>query len=457
MSAAPDSLWFERALLPDGWADRVRLTVREGRIATVSEGVDPFPGETRGAVGLAGLSNLHSHAFQRGMAGLTEYRGAGRDDFWSWRELMYRFLDRMTPEDVEAISALAFAEMLESGFTRVGEFHYLHHDPQGRPYAALGEMTQRIAAAAGASGIGLTLLPVYYRQGGFGGAPAAPGQRRFLNDPDRFARLVEASRAAIAPLPDAGLGLAPHSLRAVSPRDLAEILPLAGAGAVHIHAAEQVKEVEDCLAWSGRRPVEWLLDEVGLDARWCLIHATHLTAQETRRLAASGAAAGLCPITEANLGDGVFPARAFLDHGGVMGVGTDSNIAIDAAQELRQLEYAQRLAWKARNVLAEPQGASTGRRLFEAALHGGAQALACGPAGLAPGRAADIVCLHEEESPPRGARPDAVLDHWLFAAGRTAVDRVWRRGSLVVEDGRHRRRTELSEAFRASVTRLLAS
>jgi formiminoglutamate deiminase len=449
-------LWFETALLPAGWARRVRLDVEGGRIRELATDVEPGTGDARGGIALPGLPNVHSHAFQRGMAGLTEYRGDARDDFWSWRALMYRFLGRLTPDDVRAISAQAFAEMLEGGFTRVGEFHYLHHDPAGAAYANLGEMAEQIAAAAGETGIGLTLLPVYYRQSNFGGAPALPGQRRFLNDPDRFARLVEESRRVIAALPDANLGVAPHSLRAVTPEDLARIAPLADSGGVHIHAAEQTKEVDDCLAWCGRRPVEWLLDEAGVDARWRLVHATHLTAAETTRLAASGAVAGLCPITEANLGDGVFPAEAYLAAGGAMAVGTDSNILIDAAQELRALEYAQRLTRRARNVLATPEQTSTGRRLLDAALAGGARALGQAHAGLEPGASADIVELNPDDLSLVGRAGDKLLDSWVFASGARAIERVWRRGDLVVERGRHVGAERIGAAYRATLERLLA-
>jgi formiminoglutamate deiminase len=390
------------------------------------------------------------------MAGLTEYRGSGEDDFWSWRELMYRFLDRLTPEDVQAITAQAYAEMLQGGFTRVGEFHYLHHDPAGRPYAPLGEMASRIAAAAEATGIGLTLLPVFYAQGGFGGAPPAPGQRRFLNDADRFARLVEESRVAIAGLPDARLGIAPHSLRTVTPEDLTAILPLAGPGGIHIHAAEQTKEVDDCLAWSGRRPVEWLLDEAGLDGRWRLIHATHLTPDETRRLSQSGAVAGLCPITEANLGDGIFPAQPYLAAGGTMAIGTDSNVLIDAAQELRTLEYGQRLTRRARNVLAAPERTSTGATLFCAAVAGGAKALGEPVTGLAVGASADIVSLDAEHPALVGRSGDALLDGWIFAGDGRCVESVWRRGERVVEHGRHRDAGAIGAAYAATLKRLLA-
>jgi formiminoglutamate deiminase len=434
----------------------VRLTIAAGVVATVETGVAAEPGDDRGAIGVPGISNIHSHGFQRGMAGLTEYRGSGEDDFWSWRALMYRFLDRLTPEDVEAITAQAYAEMLQGGFTRVGEFHYLHHDPAGRPYARLGEMAARIAAAAAATGIGLTLLPVYYAQGGFGGAAPAPGQRRFLNDPDRFARLMEESGAVIAALPDARLGVAPHSLRAVTPDDLQAIAPLAGPGGIHIHAAEQTREVDDCLAWSGKRPVQWLLDEVGLDDRWRLIHATHVTPDETRRLAESGAVAGLCPITEANLGDGVFPAQAYLAAGGAMAIGTDSNVLIDPAQELRLLEYGQRLTRRARNVLAARGRPSTGATLFAAALAGGAKALGEPAAGLAVGASADAVSLDPEHPALVGRSGDALLDGWIFAGDSRCVESVWRRGERVVEQGRHRDARAIGAAFAATLRKLLA-
>ena len=449
-------LWFETALLPTGWAAGVRLTIEAGVIAGVATGMVPSAADERGAIALPGLGNVHSHGFQRGMAGLTECRGGGEDDFWSWRALMYRFLDRLTPDDVQAITAQAYAEMLEGGFTRVGEFHYLHHGPDGRPYGRLSEMAWRVAAAAEATGIGLTLLPVYYAQGGFGGAPPASGQRRFLNDQDRFARLMGECPTVIATLPDAVLGVAPHSLRAVAPEDLEAIAALAGPGGVHIHAAEQVKEVEDCLAWSGRRPVEWLLDQVGLDESWRLIHATHLNEGEMRRLARSGAVAGLCPITEANLGDGIFPAQAYLAAGGRVAVGTDSNVLVDPAQELRTLEYGQRLTRRARNVLAAPGRPSTGATLFSLALAGGGRALGEPVTGLAVGASADIVALNPEHPVLLGRSGDALLDGWIFAGDARCVQTVWRRGERVVENGRHRPAEAIGKAYAATLRRLLA-
>lgn len=451
------ALWFAAALMPDGWRDGVRLTLRAGAIATVETGVAPEPIDERHGVAIPGLSNLHSHAFQRAIAGLGERRGPTADSFWTWREAMYRSLDRMTPEDMQAIAELAFAEMLEAGFTRVGEFHYVHNDRDGGPYANPGELTDRICAAAEATGIGLTLLPVFYAHANFGGLPPTHGQRRFVSSVDGFAKLVAHARRTAAALPGANVGIAPHSLRAVTPEELHEILPLAEGGPVHIHAAEQVIEVEDCLAWSGRRPVEWLLDHAPLDGRWGLIHATHMTGDETAELARTGAVAGLCPITEANLGDGVFPAEAFRAAGGVFGVGSDSNIRIDAAGELMALEYAQRLTKRVRNVLADGPGASTGRSLFDAALLGGAQALGQPEPGFRAGAPADIVTLgvdHADLAPAE--RGDILLDRWIFAGREIRVDSVWRNGVRVVEGGRHRARGKLRAGYRAALKRLLA-
>lgn len=450
-------LWFEEALLADGWAPRVRLRIEASRIAAVERNVSCDPTDQAHGIAVPGLANVHSHAFQRGMAGLAERRGPDHDDFWTWRQVMYRFLDRLTPEDVEAITAQAFAEMLAAGFTRVGEFHYLHNDVDGRPYANPGELTDRILAAREATGIGLTLLPVFYAHGGFGGAAPKAGQRRFLNDPDRFGRLVEHARSAVRTSPDAVVGIAPHSLRAITPDELAAVLPLARGGPVHIHAAEQTGEVADCVAWSGARPVRWLLDHAPVDPSWCLIHATHLDEAEVADLARTGAVAGLCPITEANLGDGIFPARAWLAQGGRFAIGTDSNILIDAAGELRALEYSQRLEARSRNLLAPHEGDSVGAALFAGALAGGAQALGSGPAGLQAGASADIVALDADHPSLVARHGDAILDGWIFAAGREAVEAVWRAGDQVVADGRHRDAAPIAARYRATLRRLLAA
>lgn len=449
-------LHFASALLPSGWANDVQVVITAGAIAAVTPGVAPAAGDERHAIALPGLASLHSHAFQRGMAGLAELRGDSTDTFWTWRETMYRFALAMTPDDVAAVATLLYVEMLEQGFTRVGEFHYLHHDRDGSHYADPAEMATRIAEASEASGIALTLLPSFYAHGSFGGAAPHDGQRRFICSVDQFAKLIAASRKAIANLPDANIGIAPHSLRAVAPDELAAIVPLAGGGPVHIHAAEQVKEVEDCLAWSGQRPVQWLLDHAPVDQRWCLIHATHTTNEEVSAFARTGAVAGLCPITEASLGDGIFPAREYLDAGGLFGVGTDSNVLVGVADELRQLEYGQRLKHRARNVLSGGAGRSTGRTLFDDALAGGARALAQPIAGLTPGARADIVTLDAAHPSLTGRTRDAVIDGWIFATGTGAIDCVWAGGNKVVESGRHKLRQAARERFSASVRRLVA-
>jgi len=450
------TLHFGSALLPSGWADGVRIAVTDGTITKVTIGTAPTPHDERHELAVPGIASLHSHAFQRGMAGLAETHGHTADTFWTWRETMYRFALDMTPDDTEAVATLLYAEMLEQGYTRVGEFHYLHHDHDGRPYADPAEMATRVIRAAEVTGIGLTLLPSFYAHSSFGGAAPHSGQRRFVCSIDQFAKLTAAMRAAVRDLPGANVGVAPHSLRAVTPDELEAMGPLAEAGPIHIHAAEQIREVEECIAWSGRRPIEWLLDNAPVDQRWCLIHATHMTAGETASLARSGAVAGLCPVTEASLGDGIFPAREFLDAGGRFGIGTDSNILIGVADELRQLEYGQRLKHRERNVLSGGPGISTGRALFDVALAGGAQALAQPIAGLQEGARADIVTLDTAHPSLAGRRGDAVLDGWIFAAGKDAVADVWAGGLKVVEAGRHRLRQRARDRFSAAMRRLVA-
>lgn len=449
-------LFFEQALLPQGWARDVRIVLDQGQLGSVETGAATQPGDERHRIGLPGLPNLHSHAFQRGMAGLTEVRGTTADSFWTWRDLMYRFVARMTSDDIEAVAAQAYVEMLEAGFTRVGEFHYIHHDVSGAPYRNIGELAERIAASSQASGIGLTLLPVFYAHAGFDGREPDRGQQRFINGIDRFSRLMDASRRAVAGLEGAVVGLAPHSLRAVTPEELEAILKLDGNCPVHMHIAEQTREVDECLAWSGQRPLQWLLDHVAVDRRWCLIHATHTTADEIGRLAESGAVAGLCPITEANLGDGTFNAVEFRNRGGAFGIGSDSNVLIGIAEELRQLEYSQRLAHQARNVVASTN-VSTGRTLFESALKGGAQALGVAMSGLVEGGFADIVSLDAENVTLAGRSGDAILDSWIFGAGRALVDCVWARGKKVVRNGRHHARETVALRFRHTLQGLLAA
>jgi formiminoglutamate deiminase len=442
------------ALTPLGWSGDARLVVEAGKIKTIEAGVPPQRGDDCCGLLLPGMPNLHSHAFQRGMAGLAETRGSSADNFWTWREAMYRFALTMTPDDVEAVAAMLYVEMLEAGFTRVGEFHYLHHDRGGAPYGAIGEMSARIAAAASRSGIRLTLLPCFYAHSTFGGADPRDEQRRFVCDLDQFARLLEEARAAVRPLAGGGVGVAPHSLRAVAPTELAAIVGMAGEGPIHIHVAEQTKEVEDCLAWSGMRPVEYLLAHAPVDHRWCLIHATHMTKAETVRMALAGAVAGLCPVTEANLGDGAFNASVFRTQGGRFGIGTDSNVQIGVADELRQFEYAQRLALRERNVMGEAK-ASTGRALYAAAIRGGGVALGA-PSGLEVGAPADFLSIRRDHPMTAGLRPDGVLDVWIFVE-RNLVDGVWIAGEKLVENGTHRGREGIETRFGIAIKALRQS
>ena len=448
------AIWAATALLHDGWASDVLVeTGADGRIARAEPGRAPA-GE-RVEILVPAPANAHSHAFQRAMAGLAERRGpSGADSFWTWRDLMFRFLDRITPSQVEAIAAFVQMEMLEAGFGASVEFHYLHHRPGGAPYPRLAETAERIAAAAARSGIGLTLLPVLYRFGGCDRRPLGPGQVRFGNDPERFARLLEGAREALAGLPaDAALGAAPHSLRAVAPDDVAVVAALAGDGPVHMHLAEQTAEVEEVRAAWGARPVEWVLDHVALDARWCLIHCTQMRPAETVGLAATGAVAGLCPLTEASLGDGVFDGVRWMTSGGRIAIGSDSDIRISLAEELRQLDTTQRLRDGSRAALATADR-STGRRLWEAATAGGARAAGRGRGGIAVGEWADLLALDTGHPDLAGLRGDTVLDAFVFAGADGMVRDVWSAGRHLVAGGRHRDREAITGAYRAAVAPL---
>lgn len=443
-----------RALLPDGWARDVAVTVEDGRIAAVTRGTSPA-GATGVGVLLPAPANLHSHSFQRAMAGMTESRGpSGSDSFWTWRELMYRFLDRLGPDDVEAIAGMVFVEMLEAGYAAVAEFHYLHHGVGGVPYGNPAELSARIAAAAAETGIGLTLLPVLYMQGGTDGRELAGGQRRFGNGPDAYARLLEGAEAAVVAVgPDARTGVAPHSLRAVPVEALTDLAALRPGSPIHMHIAEQEAEVREVLATHGATPVRWLLEILDVGPRWCLIHCTHMTPEETAGLARSGAVAGLCPVTESNLGDGIFDGARFLEEGGRFGIGSDSNIRIALSEELRTLEYSQRLRDRARAMLAGAER-SAGRTLFESAAAGGAQALGRESGAIRVGAWADLVALDAGALAVAGLDGDAVLDGWIFAGDDRIVADVWSAGRHVVRDGRHIGRDRAEARYRETISRL---
>ncbi|WP_170506788.1 formimidoylglutamate deiminase [Ruegeria arenilitoris] len=443
------------ALLGSDWVHDVRVEIDHERISQVQYQVSALPDDTRVDVLLPALANLHSHAFQRAMAGMTETRMAGRESFWTWRNLMYRFLDRLTPDQIEAIAALVFMEMQEAGYASVGEFHYVHHQPGGAAYDQLSELSQRIFSAAHQSGIGLTHLPVLYTYGGVAQDPLSGGQLRFSNDVSRFLNLVDDCQKKL-PHTDSILGVAPHSLRATSPTDLRELLQNTPKGPVHIHIAEQVQEVADVQSALGQRPVAWLLDNADVNARWCLIHATHMTDAETRTLAQSGAVAGLCPITEANLGDGIFNGATYAEENGRFGVGSDSNIRISLPEELRTLEYSQRLRDHQRAVLVPGEG-SVGHALYTGAARGGAQALGRDAGEIAEGKLADLMAIDRTHPTLCALTDDQLLDGLCFAAPDGLVTDLWSAGRHMVKQGRHVARDQIISAYRSSIAGLLAS
>lgn len=400
---------------------------------------------------LPGMPNLHSHAFQRAMAGLAERRGPGDDSFWTWRETMYGFASRIGPDELRAIAAQLYVEMLKSGYTRVCEFHYLHNAPDGSPYADHAAMSRAIIEAARETGIGLTLLPVLYMTGGFDGRPLSDRQRRFGLSVDGYLRLLESLCALESP--GMRVGIALHSLRAVPEAAMREVLdaPVARGRVIHIHIAEQIGEVQDCLGIRGARPVQWLFEHAEVDARWCLVHATHLDDQEMRAIAKSGAVAGLCPTTEANLGDGLFPLANHLDADGTFGIGSDSHISVSPVEELRWLEYGQRLVTRHRNIAARKPGASVGETLWAGALRGGRQA-----AGMREASARDVIVL-DDASPLLAARDEeSVLDTFLFAGNTPLVRDVMAAGEWAVRDFRHKDEGRIAGDYRAAVEALAA-
>ena len=449
-----NTVWAETALLPTGWASGVRVDINaSGLIIDVKQG-SPAAGQ-RTSLLLPSPVNAHSHAFQRAMAGLTERRGPNpNDSFWTWRQLMFRFLDQLMPEHVEAITAFTQMEMLEAGYATNAEFHYLHHQPSGAPYDNIAEISERIAAAANQTGIGLCLLPVHYECGGCDGRALTAGQIRFGNDLDRFNTLHDNAVSALSLLPkDTGYGVAPHSLRAVSVENLRSYSALFPTGPIHMHLAEQRLEVDEVQEHWGARPVEWALDNMELDPRWCLVHCTQMTAQETVRLAQSGAVAGLCPITESSLGDGTFDAVRWMDSGGTIAVGSDSNIRIALSEELRTLDYSQRLRDGTRASLASIEY-STGRRMFEGILKGGAQASQRKTGRLEVGYWADMLTLDVRSELLWGRTEDTILDTWIFAGDDRLVSNVWSAGRHLVRDGKHIARKSIIAAYRQTVNAL---
>ncbi|PHR25570.1 MAG: formimidoylglutamate deiminase [Hoeflea sp.] len=447
-------VWAEKALLESGWAENVRIEISPDGLIKSIDPDTPAEGYRTGVL-LPAPANCHSHAFQRAMAGLTEKRGPDpSDSFWTWRQLMFRFLDRLTPQHVEAIAAFVQMEMLEAGYSANVEFHYLHHQPGGVAYHNLAEMAERIAAASATTGMGLTLLPVHYQYGGCDKRALGPGQIRFGNTFDAYAELHAKSAEALAHLPsDSRIGVAPHSLRAISPEDLAHHARLAGDNPLHMHLAEQIAEVEEIHAAYGKRPVELVFDTMELDARHCFIHCTQMLPHETEGLARSGAVAGLCPITESSLGDGIFDGVRWFDNGGAIAVGSDSNIRISLSEELRTLDYSQRLRDHSRAALATPDK-STGRRLFDAINAGGASVSARNNGALAVGKLADMMALNADAVDLIGRSGDTILDCYIFAGDDRMVGDVWSAGRHMVTGGKHVKREAIVSAYARTMKEL---
>lgn len=452
------ALYVHDALLPDGWARNVAITIdARGVIAAVTADVPAIPqgSELIQGVLVPGIPNCHSHAFQRAMVGLTETRGGGDDSFWSWRDAMYRLLEQIGPVQLQAISEQLYIEMLKHGYTSVAEFHYLHHNADGRPFDNPAEMSQRVIAAAQTAGIHITHLPVLYCHSDFGARRAEATQARFVHSLEAYQQLFQQLLGCYRDEPNVRLGIAPHSLRAVSEPLLAEAIDsvdtLDDTAPIHIHIAEQEREVDSCIAHSGARPVEWLLQRFKVDKRWCLIHATHLADEECRNLAASGAVAGLCPTTEANLGDGLFPALEYLQAGGRFAIGSDSQVCLDPVQELRLLEYGQRLVTQRRTLLADDETPSVAAKLFQSVVAGGAQALGINSGSIEVGARADLVVLDDQHPVLYGKSESALLDSWVFACNQTPVKHVMVAGQWRVRDGMHPQQEMVAQRFRQAL------
>ena len=459
MAVVEQSLWAENALLSDGWASAVQVNIDAlGNIQSVKTNQKPLNSTVLQGTLIPGITNLHSHAHQRAMAGLAEKTSSGsaaQDSFWSWRSIMYHYLEKIEPDDLHTIASQLYVEMLKFGYTGVAEFQYLHHDTKGNPYQDRSQMTRECLHAAQKTGIAFTALPVLYQYGGFGSQLATPGQKRFLNDAQGFLSLVESLSKDIDQSDNMSLGIAPHSLRAVDEALLNEVLAACNhASVIHIHIAEQLKEVEDCLAWSKQRPVEWLMDHFDVNPNWCLIHATHLTQTETKKLADSKAIAGLCPTTEANLGDGFFNAHSFLEQQGRFGIGSDSHISISPVEEIRWLEYGQRLVTHNRNVLNSQEDRHTGHYLYQKAVEGGAGACARLSGKIEPGYRADFVVLDHNHPRMYGRHQSDLIDSWIFSGNGNPVEDVYVGGVKVIHQGHHFDEENISSQFRSTLDRL---
>ncbi|MCD5991263.1 formimidoylglutamate deiminase [Pseudomonas sp. CDFA 553] len=451
------AFFAERALLPDGWANNVRIEVSAAGVIThIATEADASGAESLKGPLLPGMPNLHSHAFQRAMAGLAEVAGNPNDSFWTWRDLMYRLVGKISPQQLGVIARQLYIEMLKGGFTSVAEFHYVHQDTSGKPYADPAELALQISQAASSAGIGLTLLPVLYSHSGFGGQAPNEGQRRFIHSTDSYLDLQARLQLVLREQSAQQLGLCFHSLRAVTPEQISTVLAASDQQCpVHIHIAEQQKEVDDCMSWSGRRPVQWLYENAPVDERWCLVHATHVQPDEVVLMAQSGAVAGLCLTTEANLGDGIFPAVDYIAQGGRWGIGSDSHVSLSVVEELRWLEYGQRLRDQRRNRLYRSDQPMVGRTLFDAALVGGAQALGQPIGRLEVGLRADWLVLDGNDPYIATASGDGILNRWLFAGSDRQIRDVMVNGKWVVREGHHAGEEQSNREFAQVLRELL--
>ncbi|KGJ90737.1 formimidoylglutamate deiminase [Colwellia psychrerythraea] len=477
-------LYVDNILLKDGWASNKTITIEQGVITAIDDGMSAGAEVAKGAV-IPGMVNCHSHAFQRAFAGFSEQGSEGQDSFWTWRKIMYQFLAQLTEIDAKNIAKQLYIEMLKMGYTRVAEFHYLHHDIDGSTYesnasegslskkcsskgsslqgnsASLATMAQAIFDAAKESGIGLTLLPVLYQHSGFGEKTPNDGQKRFINSTEQFNQLVSDCFTLSEQYSNTNVGIAPHSLRAVDKASLtsavAHVRDLDKQAPIHIHISEQQKEVDDCLAHYGKRPVQWLLDNAELDQHWCLIHATHIDEAERKGIIAKQAIAGICPSTEANLGDGIFPTTEFLAENGTIAIGSDSHISVNPIEELRWLEYAQRLIKQQRAILASPEESSVGQNLWQQAAMGGAQSTNSNTGYLAIGKQADLLVLDSDKTKLFANANKHLLDSMIFASQQNPIADVMVNGVWQIRAQQHVEQEQASDNFAKLLVRLSAS
>ena len=449
-------LYAERILLSNGWATDKTIHIENGVIKAISDGCANDVEKATGPI-IPGMVNCHSHAFQRAFAGFSEQGSEGQDSFWTWRQVMYKFLEQLTEDNVELIATQVYIEMVKMGYTRVAEFHYLHHQIDGSAYPELSTMAKAIFSAAKSAGIGLTLLPVLYQYSGFGSLPPNSGQKRFINSTEQFNQLVSDCFNLSKEYSNTNVGIAPHSLRAVDKSALVSVTEhvrkLDNKAPIHIHMSEQQKEVNDSLEHSGKRPVQWLLDNMNLDKHWCLIHATHIDESERKGIISSAAIAGICPTTEANLGDGIFPTTEFMAEGGTIAIGSDSHISVNPVEEIRWLEYTQRLIRQQRAVLANNRQPSVGLNLWQAANHGGAQSTNSNTGELEIGKQADLLVLHSDKTCLFASSDQHLVDSLMFASQTNMIADVMINGNWVVKNGTH----DFEKATGAKFAELLSS